>query len=104
MMSTVAELLRSKITAPEQIFGMMSSNVLQFGLQFTAPEHNYIAKDQIVWNDVNRCRTALEQNHCSGVKFRNDVPDFSIAVDVAESIALHCNAQNAPEKFFWNEL
>ena len=73
---------------------------LQFGLQFTAPEQNYIAKDQIVWNDVNRCRTAPEQNHCSGVKFRNDVPDFSIAVDVAESIALHCNAQNAPEQNF----
>ena len=46
------------------------------------------------------CRTALEQNHCSGVKFRNDVPDFSIAVDVAESITLHCNAQNAPEQNF----
>ena len=37
--------------------------------------------------------------HCSGVKFRNDVPDFSIAVDVAKSIAVHCNAQNGPEKF-----
>ena len=68
-------------------------------LYFTAPEQNYIAEDQTFWNDVNRCRTAPEQNHCSGVKFRNDVPDFSIAVDVAKSIAVHCNAQNGPEKF-----
>ena len=37
-------------------------------------------------------QTALEQNHCSGVKFRNEVLDFSIAVGVAECIALHCNA------------
>ena len=74
--------------------------MLQFGLQFTAPEQNYIAKDQIVWNDVYRCRTAAEQNHCSGVKFRNDVPDFIIAVGVADTIALHCNAQNAPEQNF----
>ena len=96
MMSTVADLLRSKITAPEQIFGMMSSVCVAVWVAI----HGSRAKLQIVWNDVNCCRTALEQNHCSRVKFRNDVPDCSIAVDVAESIALDCNAQNAPELNF----
>ena len=44
----------------------------------------------LVWNDVNCCRTAPEQNHCSGVKFKNDASDFSIIV----SIALHCTAMH----------
>ena len=61
MVSTVAEVLRSKITAPEQIFGMVSSVCVAIVLHFTALEQNYMAEDQFFWNDVNNCKLLLSK-------------------------------------------
>ena len=44
------------VTAPEQIFGMVSSVSVAIVLHFTALEQNYLAEDQIFWNGVNSCK------------------------------------------------
>ena len=61
MVSTVAEVLRSKNTAPEQIFWMVSSVCVAIVLHFTALEQNYMAEDQFFWNDVNNCKLLLSK-------------------------------------------
>ena len=91
MMSTVQQNCSGANFRNDVIIISALQCVFQFVLHLTALEKNTRAEDQIFRNDFNCCRTALKQNHCTGVKFRNDVHAFSIAVDVAVSIALHYN-------------
>ena len=75
-------LLWSKITALEQIFGMVSSVCAAIVLYFAAPEQNYIAGN-LFFGMMSTVPELLWTK--STVKFRNDVSVFC-------SREVHCNS------------